>query len=579
MIALMNAIAADLHVADPLVIPEGHDKAAVARNIGKDSGWKFAYAQRLGEASEDAVKNVRKQYLKRLKCNLHYCETLLERPDRDEPTRKFRYIPVAIQDSVAEADFEVLKSLANANWTAAYRCLAEGQQPVGLTPIQIAVLAECHRLALLQYSCPVFNQVGLKASDTFVVQLRLEERMFLGYANQGKKLFSEFNAGLQDAFGTSRQTFTWPLELTAFHGSGGFTLPVCISQTVYDDVRRGQQADVSALMLEIGPDTVRVRATIRLPRRTLDVAKFSRTKRAKLADDDFEALAAEVNAKPYLLARDVNLINTLAHAVVKRDSLITVDRLKEATYLTKTQSKDYLESHRHDESNLVMAQHFSGRNFIDHVAKLASFIDTLRSKIDKGYDKVREIKRCLIGPLGLNRPDQSISESATHSDPFVQSLIQKFFRLLARIRQLKGLRVEQYRRIASVKHNWFGWVTNREVELAVQYDAAVVREEAGFVQIPKDDPKYEGRAFNRLLRNGSRGWIEQMASDKLAWFGIPEVKIPSFYTSTTDGRHGVVDKEQRKSEVFKAKQDGMTRHADEHAAVTIGNWLLMEVAT
>ena len=59
IIGLMNALAADLHVAEPLSIPDGHDGACIKAHTAKGCGWKFAYAQRIGEAVMDAVTSVR----------------------------------------------------------------------------------------------------------------------------------------------------------------------------------------------------------------------------------------------------------------------------------------------------------------------------------------------------------------------------------------------------------------------------------------------------------------------------------------------------------------------------------------
>ena len=92
IIGLMNALAADLHVAEPLSIPDGHDGACIKAHTAKGCGWKFAYAQRIGEAVMDAVTSVRKQYLGRLRgCMLH-CDTKFEWPPKDSPDRRYRYV-------------------------------------------------------------------------------------------------------------------------------------------------------------------------------------------------------------------------------------------------------------------------------------------------------------------------------------------------------------------------------------------------------------------------------------------------------------------------------------------------------
>jgi len=66
-----------------------------------------------------------------------------------------------------------------------------------------------------------------------------------------------------------------------------------------------------------------------------------------------------------------------------------------------------------------------------------------------------------------------------------------------------------------------------------------------------------------------------MAAGKLAWMGIPHLTVPSFHTSTTDVRHGVVDKGQRRGDVFTARVDRVRMHADVHAAAVIGLWAFL----
>jgi transposase len=54
------------------------------------------------------------------------------------------------------------------------------------------------------------------------------------------------------------------------------------------------------------------------------------------------------------------------------------------------------------------------------------------------------------------------------------------------------------------------------------------------------------------------------------------VKIPSFFTSSTDWRNGKVDKSQRRGTVFRAASDGNVWNADLHAAEMIGRYLFLK---
>jgi hypothetical protein len=572
MADLMNAVVDAVWVDDPLLAGKDHGKDAVKALIGEGCRLKYAYAQRLAEAAEDAVRNVRKQYLGRFRGCMAHVGDVLDRPGEDDRTRSM--VPVGVD--VTDADMGALKALsADGSWLTAARELATGSRPRGLSDAQVAVLAECRRFALSRYGKPDFAAVGSKATDDHVVQLRLEERMFLGWMNKGKAMFAKLNGDMKAAFDAGKPSFVWPLRLTDLHGRGGFDVPVTVAKTAWDKVRREQDATISGLSLEIGADTVRVRATLRLPRRTPDAAKFARTRRARLDETDFQALADAMNAKTHLLGRDPGFVNTMSWTLVRRDTLITAEMLKAAAFMDKEQARAYLSGHCHDGSNVVFSKHVSGRNFTEHVADLAKAIDGYRSKIDKGYDKLKALKQCLAKPLGLGSVEDRVPGDTNHPDPFVRNLAGRFHRLLNRIRQLKALRRETYRRIDAVKRSWFGWVTNVEAKLSVDFDAAVVREDAGFVTIPKDDPKYMGRRFNRLMNNGCRGRLERIASGKLEWLGVPEARLPSWYTSTTDWRHARVDAAQRNGEVFTSAVDGMVRHADEWASSLFAQFLLL----
>ena len=94
--------------------------------------------------------------------------------------------------------------------------------------------------------------------------------------------------------------------------------------------------------------------------------------------------------------------------------------------------------------------------------------------------------------------------------------------------------------------------------------------------MPTDDPAYNGRTFNKMINNGSKGHYILRSKNTLTWRGIASVKIPSFYTSSTDWRNGKVDKVQRRGEVFQAASDGRVWDADLHAAEMIGRHLFLK---
>ena len=111
--------------------------------------------------------------------------------------------------------------------------------------------------------------------------------------------------------------------------------------------------------------------------------------------------------------------------------------------------------------------------------------------------------------------------------------------------------------------------------LATQYNAAIIREDLTMMAKEKDSPGYRGRVFNKMINNGSKGQYIRHARDKFLWNGILEVTIPSYFTSTTCPSHALVGASMRTGDRFCCPQCGKVEHADEHAADTIGNYLLL----
>ena len=94
--------------------------------------------------------------------------------------------------------------------------------------------------------------------------------------------------------------------------------------------------------------------------------------------------------------------------------------------------------------------------------------------------------------------------------------------------------------------------------------------------IEKDSVKYRGRTFNKIINNGSKGQYMMRTSDKLCWDGIPDLIVPSFYTSSACTIHSLVDGSMRQGEQFFCPQCGVKEHADQHAADTIANYFLLQ---
>ena len=233
-----------------------------------------------------------------------------------------------------------------------------------------------------------------------------------------------------------------------------------------------------------------------------------------------------------------------------------------------------MESHVHPLDNLIERIRFSGKRFLALIARHATQIDRLRSEMSQVYNRLGRLKGVLSGYLGLSK-EEPIPEQIELSERWLAGLHNRFFVLLKQIGKLKSRMGELYRKIAGIKRTWFGYIANREVELAQKYKAAIVREDLDVVAIEKESPDYKGRAFNRMLNAGSQGHYRRIASDKLTWQGVPERVVPSWYTSSCCVRHGLVDRKMRQGSVFKCPRCDEVRDADENASDTLGSYLVL----
>lgn len=245
--------------------------------------------------------------------------------------------------------------------------------------------------------------------------------------------------------------------------------------------------------------------------------------------------------------------------------------------VTKTQAKTYLEDHMsRDDVEVLETVQFDGRDFLRRVKTYAAKVDRLRSEIDRLYNRLDRI-RAEINVVARAEPGALVPEVAAMPDHTrYVAMHTRFFRLLRAIDCLKEARRAVYRTVAGLKKSWFGFVAQRKADLAAKHDAVVVTEDLDILAVPTDDPAYKGRTFNKMINNGSKGQYILRSKNTLTWRGISSVKIPSFYTSTTDWRHGKVDKDQRRGAIFRASSDGRVWDADLHAAEMIGRYLFLK---
>jgi hypothetical protein len=421
---------------------------------------------------------------------------------------------------------------------------------VGFTAHQADALRSVVETVETRFGCPEW-------SEEACIQLHLDTRCVRGGDRALSAALGHLTKGL--------------VALHSASASLAMTGPVCRGPQIDLDFRLTRRVSkmfadrtdqsMTSLAIELGPTRARLRGVVSRPERELSL------------------LGARI-----VLGEDFGFSKTSSMVVVRSKSPIDQDILDfVGSAPDKAQTKAYLETHiSGDDIEVLEEAQFCGRNFLDFIKQHAASVDTLRSEIDLNYNRLDRIRREINVIAGVE-PGALVPEAPavlSASPPEKNRYLRmhaRFFRLLGGIGKLKQKRRDVYKKVAAVKKNWLGYVVNAKVRLAEKHGAVVVSEDLTILTVPKDDPTYKGRTFNKMINNGAKGQYIRRSEDKLKWWGIPHRSVPSFYSSTTDWRTGTVDKNQRKngSPIFKA-HDGTTWDADLHAGELLARWLFLK---
>jgi hypothetical protein len=502
-----------------------------------------AYAEKVRLAIPSAIDQVEKKYLNRLYGRLLHCAA--ETGEKDPAKKQYLNIPVEVQGHVTT---EILKKIEVKAQKLSYnkildlfrRVIVEDDQ-TGLTPTEVLVMNAIHAECLEKYRPPEFG-----IDPRFTCQIHLDYRV----VRNKKEPVAELDNGARLLVDAKNRKYHHFLEISnPFPRGEAIRIPMVMSANAMKNFDR--LSSVASLIVEIGTDEVTVKTVIAKPETETS------TKGIK-----------------YLMGRDFGMVNTVSLSLVELDHSIDEDEVKRISKFSKGEALEYLQGHVHGNGNVVKRLRYSGRNFLKNIESHCSRIDRMKSQIDTGYNSLGKLKGIICGYAGLD-PEEWLPGEMVFKDRFVQGLYDKFFRILKHVQKMKAIRLAIYAKIAGVKKVWFGFLSNVEILLAKTYNAAIVRENLTIEATGKETPGYKGRTFNKMINNGSKGQYIRRASDKMNWDGIPELIIPSYFTSTVCTIHALVDKAMRSGECFFCPQCGVQEHADEHASDTIANYLLL----
>lgn len=497
------------------------------------------------------------QWRRRQKSLFGRFKNISARSDKPMSCGKFPLmnLPHVWSDTLSEADVTQLQELADRldfrEVLTLFEHLEGKSAEYGLTDLQREALQVLSDRVSGRFGCPIWKEDAR-------FQLHLDYRCLKGTKKTLDKTLTGLNNALQ---GGSCDPVCFEISSHKPYGTG-IPIRARFAKAVMDRLTREEsrsRQSVKSLVIEMGKDKVQVKAV---------VLRYPKT--------------AEITGSRVVVAEDFGLLNTSSLVVARSATGISQDRIDFArSKLGKRETKTYLESHMSgDDVEILERIQISGRGFLDRLKAQAGKIDTLRSEIDRIYNRLTRIKHEINRVLGkdpgtyIGQDPENLLLSNTEQDRYIR-MRDRFFRLLKAVDKLKARRRSIYRSIDGVKRSWFGYVSSIKAGLAEKHKAVVVSEDLSILAVEKSDPKYKGRTFNKLLNNGSKGQYTRRSNDKLDWRGLARITVPSFYTSTTDWRDGTVDKKQRTGSKFKTK-DGHTSDADLHAAEFIARWLFLK---
>lgn len=545
-LAAANAFVDTLFLPDPLKNTRTNEEivsilTAAQKAMGK--GFNKAYVEKARLAVPAAIAQIEGKYFNRLYGRLLHCATKTD--EKDPAKRQYLNIPETIQKKVSLNDLTAIEQkiadLGYPQTIALFRQVIVKKVTAGLTRKEIAVIRAIHGECLAKYCKPVFG-----ADARFACQINLDYRVIRSNLDP----VIELDKGARLLVDRGNRKFHHFLEISN-PVPRGETIKIPMVMSAKTLTRFDKLSSISSLAVVIEPDAVMVRTVITKP--------------------DREPVLDGIT---HLVARDFGMLNTVSLSIVALDDPIDPKRLARIARFTKEDALKHLENYSHPNHNIVKRVRFSGKNFLKNIADSCDKIDYLKSQIDTGYNRLEKLKGIICGYLGLDEQDR-LTKGQLFDDPYIQHIHDKFFRLLQHVLNMKQLRLSLYKKIVGVKKSWFGFLTNQEAILAKEYHAAIVREDLTILTKEKSSSGYKGRTFNKMINNGSKGQYLRRASDKLRWDGIPELIIPSYYTSTACTVHSLVDPGMRQGELFCCPRCNVKEHADEHAADTIGNYLLL----
>lgn len=472
---------------------------------------------------------------------------------KNETPQKYKYFSVDIQDSISESDLDFIKkeykSMDSKERIQHILEIVQGRN-LQFSDKQVEIIKYLYNKTIERFEKPRFGY-----NHDFSSTIDLDYRIISNYKEKVEKLDNDLRLFIDK----ENQLYHFFLELSdpEIHGKK-IKIPLAINFKDWRRTYSKKESCSKSFSLVINKSDIEVKHVIE--KTDLDTSLQARFEELQQAD--------------YLVARDFGYKETISLSVIKNDFNLSIEEFEKRLNLKKKATKELYENNFHIPEVLETLQ-FSGKKFLNKIYIISSNIDDISSVISKKYNEIEELLTDIRNQLNID-DTVCISNDLKTNNQAINAEIDRFFKLLSKVKKSKQKRRDMYKKIKGIKRSWFGYLSSQELKLIKKYKAAFVCEDLTVMAAEKDKPDYKGRRFNKMINNGSKGLYMRIAQEKLFWNGILEHRIPSFYSSTTCTKHSIIDKDMRNGKVFKCEECDKKEDADIHASSTISSFLLLK---
>lgn len=362
---------------------------------------------------------------------------------KNEIPQKYKHFSVDIQDSISVSDLDFIKkeykSMSSKERIQNTREIIQGRN-LQFSDKQIEIIQYLYNQITERFEKPRFGY-----NHDFSSTIDLDYRVIANYKEKVEKLDNDLNLFIDK----DNQLYHFFLELSdpIIHGKK-IKIPLAINFKEWRRTYSKKESASKSFSLVINKNNIEVKHVIE--KEDLDTSLQARFEELQHAD--------------YLVARDFGYKETISLSVIKNEFNLSIEEFKARLKLKKKATKELYENNFHIPEVLETLQ-FSGKKFLNKIYIISSNIDDISSIISKKYNEIDELLTDIKHQLNID-DTVCISNELKTNNPTINAKINRFFKLLSKVKKSKQKRRDMYKKIKGIKRSWFGYLSSQEVKFS-----------------------------------------------------------------------------------------------------------------